>query len=231
MPTTRPPPPLPLALPVETVPAGSLAALRRAAADCRACPLWRPATQTVFGAGRARAQAMLIGEQPGHQEDLAGMPFVGPAGDLLHRALAEAGVPEDALYVTNVVKHFKFEPRGKVRIHKKANASEQAACRPWLAAELARVRPRLLVCLGAMAAQAVFGRSFRLTRERGRWIELGSMQRAMATWHPSAVLRAPGDRRRAAHAELVADLRLLASALAEDTPAIRATMRGVRGRG
>jgi uracil-DNA glycosylase family protein len=205
---------LPLAKPVEFVPVGSLSALRAAAAGCRACPLWRPATQTVFGQGPARAKAMLIGEQPGAQEDLAGLPFVGPAGKLLERALDEAGVPRRALYLTNAVKHFKFEPRGKVRLHKRANASEQAACRPWLAAELARVKPPLLVCLGAMAAQAVLGGDFRLTRERGRWFEVGRAQRALATWHPSAILRArEGDRQRA-YAELVADFEALAGALA-----------------
>jgi uracil-DNA glycosylase family protein len=204
---------LPLAKPVDFVPVGSLAALREAAAGCRACPLWRPATQTVFGRGPARAKAMLIGEQPGAQEDLAGEPFVGPAGQLLDKALAEAGVPRRALYLTNAVKHFKFEPRGKTRLHKRASASEQAACRPWLAAELARVRPPLLVCLGAMAAQAVLGADFRVTLERGRWFEVGSSQRALATWHPSAILRAPDDERRRAYAQLVRDLGLLAAEL------------------
>ena len=209
-----PPAGLPLARPVEFVPAGSLGALRAAAAGCRACPLWRPATQTVFGRGPARARAMLIGEQPGAQEDLRGQPFVGPAGKLLDEALGDAGLERSELYLTNTVKHFKFEPRGKARLHKRANASEQAACRPWLAAELARVRPPLLVCLGAMAAQAVLGADFRLTRERGRWFEVGAGQRALATWHPSAILRAPDDERRRARAELVADLRRLARALA-----------------
>ena len=205
---------LPLAKPVALVPGGSLRALRAAAADCRACPLWKPATQTVFGRGPARAKAMLIGEQPGSQEDLSGLPFVGPAGQLLDRALAEAGLARRELYLTNAVKHFKYEQRGKARLHKRANASEQAACRPWLAAELARVRPPLLVCLGAMAAQTVLGGDFRISRERGRWLEVGSGQRALATWHPSAILRAPDADRRRAYAELVADLGLLAEALA-----------------
>jgi DNA polymerase len=204
---------LPLARPVEFVPAGSLRALRAAAAGCRACPLWKPATQTVFGRGPARARAMLIGEQPGNAEDIEGVPFVGPAGQLLDRALAEAGLARSELYLTNVVKHFKFEPRGKARLHKRANASEQAACRPWLAAELARVRPALLLCLGAMAAQSVLGADFRLTRERGRWFEVGNGQRALATWHPSAILRARDADRRRAYAELVADLGSLAAAL------------------
>src|SRR5688500_3150474 len=190
MPRRAPPPPLPLAKPVAIVPTGALTTLRRKARACRACPLWKPATQTVFGEGPVDAVAMLIGEQPGNAEDLAGRPFVGPAGALLDQALAEAGLERATLYLTNTVKHFKFEPRGKVRLHKRANAAEQAACRPWLAAELDRLQPRLLVCLGAMAAQAVFGASFRVTRERGRWIELGAGRRGLATWHPSAVLRA-----------------------------------------
>jgi DNA polymerase len=207
-------PPLPLAKPVAVVPAGALSTLRREARACRACPLWRPATQTVFGEGPARARAMLVGEQPGNHEDLQGHPFVGPAGALLDRALAEAGLDRDMLYLTNVVKHFKFERSGKVRLHKRANAAEQAACRPWLAAELDRVRPRFILCLGAMAAQAVFGGSFRITRERGRWFEVGAAQRALATWHPSAVLRARDADRDRLRAELGADLRALADALA-----------------
>jgi DNA polymerase len=203
--------PIPLAKPVATIPAGALSTLRREARACRACPLWKSATQTVFGEGPRDARAMLIGEQPGNAEDLAGHPFVGPAGALLDRALVEAGLERDALYLTNTVKHFKFEPRGKVRLHKRASAAEQAACRPWLAAELARVRPALLVCLGAMAAQTVFGAAFRLTHERGRWFALGDGVRGLATWHPSAVLRArPADRPRL-YAELAADLAQLAA--------------------
>ncbi|HJW07621.1 MAG TPA: UdgX family uracil-DNA binding protein [Rhodanobacter sp.] len=204
-----------LAKPVEQVPAGSLAALRRMAADCRACPLWRHATQTVFGRGPEHAAAMLIGEQPGAQEDLAGEPFVGPAGQLLDRALAEAGLDRRTLYLTNTVKHFKYETRGKVRLHKRANATEQAACRQWLAAELARVQPRVAVGLGAMAAQTLFGKDFRISAERGQWRELGPQTRGLATWHPSAVLRTPREaRRREAYAELVTDLREVAAALA-----------------
>jgi DNA polymerase len=214
-PGVAPAPRLPLAKPVAVVPPGALRTLRTAAAGCRACDLWRLGTQTVFGAGPVRAEAMLVGEQPGDSEDLAGKPFVGPAGRLLDRALAEAGLDRRALYLTNVVKHFKFEPRGKARLHKKANAAEQAACRPWLAAELDRVRPRFVVCLGAMAAQTILGADFRVTRERGRWIEVGAGQRALATWHPSAILRAPDPAARAtAYAELVADLRRLRTALA-----------------
>src|SRR5919106_619713 len=159
---------------VETpVPAGrpGLSGLREAAANCRACPLWRTGTQTVFGEGRTRSEVVLVGEQPGDQEDKAGKPFVGPAGKLLDRALAESGIDRSAAYVTNVVKHFKWEARGKKRIHKKPNLSEIAACRPWLDAELESLRPKALVCLGSTAAQALLGREFRVTRERGRAVD------------------------------------------------------------
>jgi len=203
-----------LAKPVAAIPTGSLATLRRKAAGCRACPLWRGATHTVFGRGPAHAPAMLIGEQPGMQEDQSGEPFVGPAGHLLDRAMAEAGLDRDALYLTNTVKHFKYETRGNAKLHKSANAAEQAACRQWLAAELSRVQPRLVVGLGAMAAKTLFGNAFRITAERGQWRELGAQVRGFATWHPSAVLRMPReDRRREAYAELVADLREVAIAL------------------
>jgi len=210
-------PALPLAKPPQIIPEGSLAELGRAAADCRACPLWRTATQVVFGEGPASAELMLIGEQPGSVEDLKGRPFVGPAGRLLEQALAAAGLDRGALYLTNAVKHFKYEPRGKVRLHKRASAAEQAACRRWLAAELLRVRPRLVVGLGAMAALALFGSAFRLTRERGEWRALAGGARGLATWHPSALLRMPDQaRRHAAYGELVADLRRVAAALAGD---------------
>lgn len=206
---------IPLAKPVEHVPAGSLTTLRRKAAECRDCPLWRHATRTVFGKGPAHAAAMLIGEQPGAQEDLAGEPFVGPAGQLLDRALAEAGLDRRSLYLTNTVKHFKYETRGKTRLHKRANATEQAACRQWLAAELARVQPRLVVGLGAMAAQTLFGNAFRISTQRGQWRDLDPQARGLATWHPSAVLRMPHEeRRREAYLELVADLHQVALALA-----------------
>jgi uracil-DNA glycosylase len=178
--------------------ATTIAGLRRKARGCRACPLWKPATQTVFGEGPDDAHTVVIGEQPGDQEDLSGHPFVGPAGRLLDRALDEAGVDRTTLYVTNAVKHFKFEPRGKARLHKRANAAEQAACRIWLDAELGRIRPRRIVCLGAMAAQAIFGRGFRLLRERGEWIGLEDGTRALATVHPSWLLRLRGDSARAA---------------------------------
>ncbi|MET0936522.1 MAG: UdgX family uracil-DNA binding protein [Luteibacter sp.] len=174
-------------------PEGSLVALRQQAKDCHACDLWKPATQTVFGVGPADARIVVIGEQPGDQEDLAGKPFVGPAGKLFDRGLADADIDRAALYITNAVKHFKFEPRGKRRLHQRANAEEQAACRPWLAAELDRIRPEAIVCLGAMAAQAVFGASFRLMAQRGQWIDLPDGTRAMATVHPSYLLRLPDE--------------------------------------
>jgi uracil-DNA glycosylase len=213
MASPRPRDPPRLAKPVDGIPEGSLAALRRAARECRRCPLYRFATQTVFGSGPARAAMMLVGEQPGAQEDLQGEPFVGPAGTLLREALQAAGLDVAGLYLTNAVKHFKFEPRGKARLHKRANAAEQAACRPWLAAELARVRPRIVVALGAMAAQTLFGNGFRLTRERGQWRSLGGDTDALATWHPSAILRMRSPERERARAQLVADLALAAEAV------------------
>jgi DNA polymerase len=167
----------------------ALAVLRREARRCRACPLWKDATQTVFGEGPERARIMVIGEQPGAREDESGHPFVGPAGQLFDRALAEAGIARERLYVTNTVKHFKFEPRGKLRLHQRANAAEQAACRRWLDAELASVRPTRVLCLGAMAAHAILGRGFRLLRERGRWREISAGMHAIATVHPSYLLR------------------------------------------
>jgi uracil-DNA glycosylase len=204
---------IPLAKAVEHVPQGSLPAIRAQAASCQACPLWRYATQTVFGTGSARAVAMLIGEQPGDQEDLAGKPFVGPAGQLLRQALDEAGISSRNIYLTNTVKHFKYEQRGKRRLHKRANASEQEACRPWLAAELLAVRPKLILALGAMAAQTVFGNSFRLTRQRGIWTSLPQDVSAMATWHPSAILRMPEPGREKARQELFGDIAALSQAI------------------
>lgn len=198
-----------------TLPSGSLAALRREAAGCRACPLWQPATQTVFGEGPPDARVMLIGEQPGDQEDLAGRPFVGPAGQLLDRALSELGLDRRAMYVTNTVKHFKFEPRGKRRLHARANAAEQAACRMWLAAELARVQPRVIVCLGAMAAQAILGPDARLLEQRGRWHALAGGARALATVHPSYLLRLPAAEKKAAWEAFLRDLGLLKAGLEE----------------
>lgn len=202
----RPPSP-PLAKPVAEVPTGSLQLLRAEARECRRCDLWKLATQTVFGAGPARARLMIIGEQPGDQEDLAGEPFVGPAGKLLRGLMEEAGLDPAAAWLTNTVKHFKFAPRGKRRLHQRANAAEQAACRPWLAAELLRVRPRIVLALGAMAAQTLFGNGFRLTAARGQWHDLDDRTRALASWHPSAILRMREPERSATRALLLADLR------------------------
>jgi uracil-DNA glycosylase family protein len=200
---------------VEDIPAGSLKHLRTQARDCRRCPLWENATQTVFGEGPSRARIMVIGEQPGDQEDLAGHPFVGPAGKLFDRALAEAGIEREALYVTNAVKHFKFEPRGKRRMHQRANAQEQAACRPWLAAEIERIRPTAIVCLGAMAAQAIFGPSFRLLKQRGAWRDVAEGMRALATVHPSYLLRLPQESEREdAYRQFVRELKKMREVLA-----------------
>jgi DNA polymerase len=175
----------------------SLSALRKSARSCRACDLWRDATQTVFGEGPADAEVFLVGEEAGDREDREGRPFVGPAGHLLDEVLAEVGVDRREIYVTNVVKHFKFELRGKRRLHKRADAAEVAACLQWLEQELARVRPRYVVCLGAVAAKIVLGRGFRLTHERGKWIALEPGRWALGTVHPAFVLRA----RTGAHGE------------------------------
>jgi DNA polymerase len=174
----------------------SLLALKKAAADCRACDLWKLGTQTVFGEGRRRTALLFVGEQPGNEEDLTGKPFVGPAGKLLDQALEEAGIDRSQVYVTNVVKHFKWEPRGKRRIHKKPNAQEIAACRPWLEAEIALINPRVIVALGATAAQALLGPKFRVTKQRGQFIESTFAPYVMATVHPSSILRAPDDETR-----------------------------------
>src|SRR5215475_13141092 len=168
----------------------------REAKDCRNCPLWKNATQTVFGEGGSRSQIMFVGEQPGNDEDLSGKPFVGPAGRLLDASLAEAGIDRKKVYVTNVVKHFKWEPRGKRRIHKKPSASEIAACRPWLDAEITSVKPAVIVCLGATAAQALLGKSFRVTAQRGKFIKSSLAPYLMATVHPSSILRAPDEETR-----------------------------------
>src|SRR3954470_21717707 len=169
----------------------TLKLLREEAAHCRACPLWKNATQTVFGEGPQHARLVLVGEQPGDKEDLAGKPFVGPAGKIMDRALKEAGIDRKQVYVTNSVKHFKWEPRGKRRIHKKPNSREIAACRPWLEAELRLVRPKLVVCLGATAAQTIFGPTFRVTRDRGKILnsDLVPNCQVVATVHPSSLLR------------------------------------------
>ena len=182
--------------------------LKRAAAGCMGCDLYKYATQTVFGEGRVRGAAlMFVGETPGHEEDLTGHPFVGPAGRLFDKALVEAGIDRDRAYVTNVVKHFKWKPRGKRRIHEKPRASEIRACQPWLEAELQVVRPRVLVCLGATAAQALLGKDFRVTQMRGQWLESPYARKTLATVHPSSILRAPdADARAEQYREFVNDL-------------------------
>ena len=189
----------------------TLRSLKDAAAGCKACPLWRTGTQTVFGEGLAKAEVVLVGEQPGDQEDLAGKPFVGPAGRLLDKGLEEAGIDRKLAYVTNVVKHFKWRPRGKRRIHQKPNAAEVAACRPWLEAELSLLQPKVLVCLGATAAQALLGRQFRVSKDRGVPVDSELAPVVMATVHPSSILRS--DDREAEMAMFVEDLRRVAEAL------------------
>jgi uracil-DNA glycosylase family protein len=189
----------------------TLKKLKEEAAGCRACDLWKTGTQTVFGEGLTKAEIVLVGEQPGDQEDLAGKPFVGPAGRLLDKGLEEAGIDRKLAYVTNVVKHFKWQPRGKRRIHQKPNAAEVAACRPWLEAELSLLKPKVLVCLGATAAQALLGRQFRVSQSRGVPVESDLAPVVMATVHPSAILRS--DDREAEMALFVEDLRHVAEAL------------------
>jgi uracil-DNA glycosylase len=192
----------------------TLPKLREAAAGCRRCHLWERGTQTVFGEGRARAAVLLVGEQPGNEEDLAGRPFVGPAGRVLDDGLEAAGIERDAAYVTNAVKHFKWEPKGKRRIHQKPNWTEMTACRPWLEGELAVVKPEIVVALGATAAQTLLGRSFRVTKQRGVVVESELHPRVVATVHPSSILRAPdADARREAMEDFVADLRVVAGLL------------------
>jgi DNA polymerase len=196
--------------------AGTLAEVREAAAGCKACDLWRCGTQTVFGEGAESAELMLVGEQPGDREDTSGRPFVGPAGRLLNQALEEAGIDRRKAYLTNAVKHFKWEPRGKRRIHKRPDASEVAACRPWLEAEIELVRPRVVVCLGATAAQALLGRGFKVTQQRGEFFEWPVGPVLTATVHPSSILRArDDDARQAEMAAFVDDLRLVAKRLRE----------------
>jgi len=188
--------------------------VRETARGCKACDLYKLGTQTVFGDGPRRAQIMMVGEQPGDAEDLAGLPFVGPAGKLLDRALEEAGIDRGIVYVTNVVKHFRWEPRGKRRIHSKPNSAEIAACRPWLETEIALVKPRILVCLGATAAQALLGKTFKVSRQRGELIPSPLAPVATATVHPSSILRAPDERRGEEMARFVADLRRISAELA-----------------
>jgi uracil-DNA glycosylase len=193
----------------------TLPKLREAAADCKACDLWKTGTQTVFGEGAKKAEILFVGEQPGNDEDLAGRPFVGPAGRVLDEGLEQAGIDRTLAYVTNVVKHFKWEPRGKRRIHAKPNWAEIAACRPWLDAELDVVKPKVLVCLGATAAQALLGRQFRVTKQRGVPVESDLAPHVIATVHPSSILRQETEEdRKTAMAEFVADLKVVARLLA-----------------
>ena len=193
----------------------SLKKLKADAAGCQACDLWKDATQTVFGEGKTSSTVMFLGEQPGNSEDLQGRPFVGPAGGLLDRALVEAGIDRTKVYVTNVVKHFKWEPRGKKRIHKKPNAAEIAACRPWLQAEIDVIKPRVIICLGSTAAQAVIGPKFRVSTQRATFVKSPLAPFVTATVHPSSILRAPSDDQR--HEEMerfISDLKAIAAATA-----------------
>jgi uracil-DNA glycosylase len=193
---------------------GTLNELQMDAKDCKACDLWKRGTQTVFGEGRPDVNLMLVGEQPGDQEDLEGKPFVGPAGKLLNAALEQAGIDRQKAYVTNAVKHFKWEPRGKRRIHQKPNAAEIAACRPWLDAEIAALQPKVIVCLGATAAQALLSRDFKVTQHRGEFLKSQLAEFVMATVHPSSILRAPDEKTR--HEEMkrfVSDLKKIARQL------------------
>lgn len=192
--------------------------LQEAARDCRACPLWKTGTQTVFGEGSREAKVVFVGEQPGNDEDLAGKPFVGPAGKLLDKALVEAGIERNEVYVTNAVKHFKWEPKGKRRLHKKPNSREIAACRPWLEAELDVLKPRVLVCLGATAAQALLGKEFRVSQRRGEFVESELAEQVVATVHPSSILRAPDDETR--HQEM--------KRFVEDLKKVAKVIRGLR---
>jgi DNA polymerase len=201
-----------------------IAELRASAASCRACPLWRRATQTVFGVGPRHAAMLLVGEQPGDQEDREGLPFVGPAGHLLDEALARAGIDRRTIYLTNAVKHFKWvqsEGRGKRRLHEKPNTAEIRACRPWVLAEIAAIAPQLVVCLGATAAQTLLGRAFRVTQHRGEAVPSPLGPVVMATIHPAAILRAPAPSRAREMDAFVADLRAARAALAEVERAVR----------
>jgi uracil-DNA glycosylase len=193
----------------------SYRALKAASQECRGCDLYRNATQTVFGEGKISSGVIFVGEQPGDEEDLTGRPFVGPAGRLFEKALAEAGIDRGDIYLTNTVKHFKWKPQGKRRIHQKPNVSEINACDPWLRSEMALIKPRILVCLGATAAQALLGKQFRVTQMRGQWLDSPLAKNVIATIHPSAILRTPDDLRDQAYAEFISDLVLIAEAIAE----------------
>ncbi len=191
----------------------TIATLREAAKGCRACDLWLRGTQTVFGEGAPHARIVFVGEQPGDKEDLQGKPFIGPAGTILDKALQEAGIDRDQTYVTNAVKHFKWEPRGKRRIHKKPNSIEISACRPWLDAEIEALKPEIVVCLGATAGQSLLGRKFRVTKDRGKLLPFRNGTQVLATVHPSSILRAPDDETRHREMQLfVRDLQIVAKA-------------------
>jgi uracil-DNA glycosylase len=209
VPRARPPSPAEALVP----PDPDLESLRSAAATCKACHLWERGTQTVFGEGEERSRLVLVGEQPGDKEDLEGAPFVGPAGRVLDAALEAAGIDRRLAYVTNVVKHFKWEPRGKVRLHKTPNAAEVHACRPWLDAELRTLQPDVLVCLGATAAKALLGASFKVSQERGRFVPSDLAPSVLATVHPSSILRTDGPEREAAMDGFVDDLKVAATKL------------------
>ena len=195
-------------------PKPTLPALREAAAACKACDLWKLGTQTVFGEGRQTARVMMVGEQPGDKEDLQGRPFVGPAGAVLDKALLAAGIDRNDVYVTNIVKHFKWEPRGKRRLHKKPNIIEISACRPWLEAEINVVKPQVVVLLGATAAQGILGRQFRVMQHRGEWLSSSIAASVLATVHPSSILRAQDDESRHEQMrEFITDLKKVAAQL------------------
>jgi uracil-DNA glycosylase len=203
-----------LSEPIELPERPTIPKLQRAAAGCQACGLYRNATQTVFGDGPRSASVMMVGEQPGDREDIEGEPFVGPAGRLLDKALVDAGISRRDVYITNVVKHFKWKPRGKRRLHQKPNAEEIAACRPWLDGELQVVKPKVVVCLGATAAKALLGPKFRVTKQRGEFVEPEFAPLATATVHPSSLLRIDDEgERREARREFVRDLRRVAKRL------------------
>jgi uracil-DNA glycosylase len=198
----------------------TIASVTEAAKECKACRLWERATQTVFGEGSEGAEVVMVGEQPGDREDIEGRPFVGPAGKLLDRALEEAGIDRTKVYITNVVKHFKWTPKGKKRIHKKPAADEIAACRPWLSSEVELVKPKVVVCLGATAAQALIGRTFRVSRERGQFLKSPLAPLITATVHPSSILRAPDEESRDMEMKLfIQDLAKVAQKLKEQSAA------------
>lgn len=207
-------------MPRKQEPSEEVKTLRQEAADCRACPLWKDATQTVFGEGPQHAQMMLVGEQPGDKEDLAGKPFVGPAGQMLDRALEEAGIDRKKVYVTNAVKHFKFVPRGKIRLHQKPNTGEIKACRQWYERELSAIKPVLVVAMGATAVQSVFGKIMPVNKSRGRPIELDGGRNALVTVHPSYLLRLPDEDAKAREYErFVDDLKMAAEFVKKSAPA------------